>query len=126
MFLTIKKRWARFATLGCLLTVFSLGATNLPMEPVYSDCTCNAPTNMTQTGKTSTSISFGWNAVSGAVSYEVWYVRVDDNYTSPQSTVTVTSIGYTGLSAGRYIFYITTNCGGAKSDSVILEDILMG
>ncbi len=126
MFLILKKRWTRFAALGFLLAAFSLQAAYLPPMPVAQDCACNAPVNATKTVQTSNSVSFAWDAVAGATTYEVWYVRVSDGYQSPHQMLTGTTGSYSGLPAGRYVFYISTQCGDDNSQSIIMEDILMG
>ena len=123
MYSPIKKGWAGVALFGLLLAMLSLQASK---PAACLECTCVAPANGTKTGQTSTSVSFTWSAASGATSYDVWYYRSDDNYTSPESNLTGTSINFTSLPAGNYVFYISTNCGDTSSDIIILEDILMG
>ncbi len=126
MFLKIKNGWAGLALLGLFLAVFSLQANNLPTHLAPADCSCDAPGNVVKTGQTDSSVSFSWGAVAGATDYKVWYVRIDDNYTSAQTTATGTSINYSGLPTGRYVFYFSTNCGGETSSIIIMEDIMMG
>lgn len=90
-------------------------------------CSCsNAPTNVVKTSQSISSVAFTWDAVAGATTYEVWYVRQGDGYTSSPLTVASTTASFTGLPAGRYVFYGRTVCGNEKSDIIIFEDILMG
>lgn len=121
---SIIKGWVRFAFLGLLFTAISAQATNQPMA-LASTCDCGVPTNVQKTGQTGNSVSFSWSAVSGASSYDVWYLRVADNYTSAHTTVTSTAATIGGLSAGRYVFYFSTNCGDVPSDIIILEDVVI-
>ena len=81
---------------------------------------------MVKTAQSTNSIAFAWDAKAGATAYEVWYVRQGDGYTGTPLTVTSTTASFTGLPAGRYVFYARTVCGNEKSEIIIFEDILMG
>ena len=121
-----KNGWTSIAFLGLLLATLAMQATNLPTASAVLDCACSAPTNVSVTGHTSSSASFTWDAVAGATGYEVWYVRLDDNYSSAHATVTSNSANFSGLAPGQYVFYVSTRCGDEASGIVILEDLLMG
>ena len=94
------------------------------MPPTAStDCTCGTPTNVHKTGSTLTSATYAWNAVGGAASYKVKYVRQSDGYQSSEWTTSSTSFTFTGLAAGAYKFYFATNCDGEASDFIVIDDI---
>lgn len=126
MIFKLKNGCARLAIIGLLLTTVSLQATTAPVANERHDCACGTVGNIVKTGQTSNTISFSWDDVSGATGYEVWYVRVADNYTSTPAVITNTGFTFSGLSAGRYVFYITTKCGGEQSEIMVLEDIMVG
>lgn len=122
----IKKGWLGLAALAFIVTLSAVQSFSAPTAPISPDCTCNAPGNAAVTSQTSTTVSFSWSPAFGAAAYEVWYVRTNDGYTSSTTTVSGTSISYSGLAAGNYKFYFRTNCGEGVSEIVVLEDILMG
>jgi fibronectin type 3 domain-containing protein len=73
--------------------------------------TPNAPTGVTATAQSSSSIRVSWNSVSGATSYKVYYKQSSSDYStsglSLYNSTTSTSMTVTGLSASRvYIFYV--------------------
>lgn len=112
-----------------LIPVFLLLAILLPVKsgfstPVTTEVTCPAP-NVSITDKTASSVSFAWDAVSGASVYKVYYYRSEDNYTSSEFTTGSASISFSNLPAGTYDFYFATNCGGVTSEYIVVEDILM-
>jgi len=93
--------------------------------PTAMDCSCPSP-NVTLTSHTFTSVSFSWDAIDGATAYKVWYFRTGDNYTSQEVTTDGATISFSNLPAGTYTFYFTTTCGEETSQSIILDDLLMG
>lgn len=82
---------------------------------------CPAP-NVSKTGQGAGTISFGWGPVSGALSYNCWYVRKDDNSSSGVTNVTTGSITYSGLPEGNYRFYFSTICSDGSSEYVVIEE----
>ncbi|GHU73540.1 hypothetical protein FACS189450_13510 [Spirochaetia bacterium] len=85
--------------------------------------TPNAPTGVTATAQSSSSISVSWNAVSGATSYKVYYEIGSSTTKNLADTVTGTSYTHTGLQASTtYYYYITAvnsagESGYSSSDS---------
>jgi len=126
MFSFSKKGWAVLAALALFVSVFALQSFSAAPTAIAPDCSCGAPGSPSVTNQSLTSVSLAWSPASGALAYEVWYVRTNDGYTSPVSTVTSVNITYTGLSAGTYRFYLRSNCGEGKSEIIVLEDILIG
>ena len=119
MFSSSRKGWAGLAALALFLTLLSL------QSFTTTDCECTPPSNGTVTAQTDSSASFSWDVVSGATAYQVWYVRQADSYTGPVSTVSAAAVTFNGLSAGRYVFYLATECGVEVSDFVVLEDLIL-
>ena len=103
-----------------LLAPATSGFSNTPINPV----TCPGP-QASITSKSSSSITFGWSAITGAVSYSVWYHRREDNFTSSVSNTGATNITFSGLPPGTYDFYFVTNCSSETSDIIIIVDIVM-
>ncbi len=99
----------------------AFGFVNLPTA--QDDCTCDTPTNVRRTSSTATSITYSWDAVSGATGYNVKYLRLSDSYQSPEWTTTATSYTFTNLTAGAYKFYFATDCGGEVSEFIVIEDV---
>jgi hypothetical protein len=118
-----KNSIAGLALVGCLIMALAMSFSSF----TTAACSCsNAPTNVVKTFQNTSSVAFTWDAAAGATAYEVWYVRQADGYTSTPLTVTSTTASFTGLPAGRYVFYGRTVCGNEKSEIVIFEDILIG
>jgi hypothetical protein len=110
--------------LATLLLFFGLLATSFSTAPGEGS-SCDAPA-ATVTAQGSHSVSFSWNAVSGATGYRVWYVRQEDNFTSQETSTSGTSVNFSNLPSGKYSFYFVTDCGGETSEAIILDDLLMG
>lgn len=67
----------------------------------------NAPTGVTATAQSSSSISVSWDSVSGATSYRVYYEVGSSSDKNLADTVTGTSYTHTGLQASTtYYYYI--------------------
>ncbi len=92
----------------------------VPTEPEDG---CPTPTSLSRTAVTSSSISFSWG--STGTSYQVYYVRVADGYTSSVMTTSSTSMTIPGLTSGAYKFYFATVCEDGTSDYIIVEDLVM-
>lgn len=112
-------QWYSNVFLVLLLPIIS-GSTNPPV----SQATCPG-SQIFAISQPDGSASFSWNAVSGASGYVVYYIRQNDNYTSPQTHTSNTSITYSGLPSGRYIFYIATDWGSTLSEFIIVEDLII-
>ncbi len=121
MNIEVKKSW-QFYLKAILLLLLPLTSGHAQTPTVSA--TCTAPT-VSKTGQTANSVSFSWNAVSGATEYAVWYVRKEDNSTSSTSYTSSTSINFSGLPAGTYCFYFATVCGASTSDYIIQDDLIM-
>jgi poly(hydroxyalkanoate) depolymerase family esterase len=72
-----------------------------------------APTGLTVTGTTDTTVSLSWNAVSGAASYNVYRNAVKVN----ASPVTATAYTDTGLDAGTTYSYTVSAVGSGSEGS---------
>ncbi|MBN8680105.1 MAG: hypothetical protein J0M29_17910 [Chitinophagales bacterium] len=70
------------------------------------------------------SITYNWNAVSGASNYKTYYVRLSDGYTSETFTVYSTCKPYSGLTSGAYRFYFAADCGSGTLEYIADEVIL--
>lgn len=121
MRIEVKKSWQLYLKIFLL---FLVPVASGIAQTHSVEVTCIAPT-VSKTGQTAGSVSFSWDAVSGATEYVVWYVRKEDNYSSAVMHTSNTSINVSGLSTGTYIFYFATVCGGGTSDYVIIDDIIM-
>ena len=99
--------------------------TGFSMPSNGNDTTCDAPTNVTVTAKFSSSISFDWDGPDGST-YEVYYVRQSDGYTSPVYSTSSSDYAYSGLSAGTYDFYFRTDCGTEMSEIIGIEEVFIG
>lgn len=101
---------------------YKVWAANGTMASDYSDYAfCNftsgggggttvpsAPTGVTATAQSSSSIYVSWNTVSGATSYKVYYKIGSSSTLYSAGTATNTSFSHTGLSASMtYYYYIT-------------------
>jgi hypothetical protein len=109
--------------LAAFVFVLGLLATGFSAPPAM-DCTCDSPT-VSITSQTSNSVAFSWGAVSGATSYEVWYVKREGGFTSQPVTTSGTTTSFNNLPAGTYKFYFKTVCGGEGSNISITEDLIM-
>ncbi len=78
--------------------------------------TCSAPTGLSATDVTPNSETLNWNAVSGAISYNVQY-RAGTTGAWTVITVTLTSTTITGLSPNTfYQFQVQTVCSSLSSN----------
>lgn len=76
---------------------------------------CNTPGGLSTTGITSNSADLDWNAVSGAVSYDVQF-RVSGTGTWSSDNITSTSGTLSGLTAGTdYEWQVRANCASGSS-----------
>ncbi len=99
---------------------FSLGISS-NMETTVS--TCPEVTNVQRTGQTTSSISYSWNAASGATGYKVWFEKADGTV-GGTTTVQGTSHTFANLTAGSYTFYFQSICPSGSSGFIGIEDIL--
>lgn len=86
--------------------------------------TCTPPQPVVN-GYSSGYVSFTWQAVDGATTYQVYYTRQEDNYTSSTTTTGATTISYSNLPHGTYDFYFRSVCGGDVSSFIIEDDLIM-
>lgn len=110
--------------------IILLLALSMPLLPGFStpptrSAVCYPP-NASVSGQSSNSVSFVWDPVLGASGYKVWYYRVEDHYTSAETTTGNNNIVYSNLPAGTYVFYFATICGGETSQVFIVDDLIMG
>ncbi|MDR1030188.1 MAG: InlB B-repeat-containing protein [Treponema sp.] len=76
-----------------------------------------APTGVTATAQSSSSISVSWNQVNGAISYEVYYETGNSPTKTLAGTVSGTSYTHTGLQASTtYTYYIKAKNSAGSSD----------
>ncbi|HLP92741.1 MAG TPA: hypothetical protein VK168_01850 [Saprospiraceae bacterium] len=70
------------------------------------------------------SVTYNWNAVSGANNYKTYYVRLSDGYTSETFTVYSNYKPFYGLTSGAYRFYFAADCGSGTLEYIADEVIL--
>ncbi len=89
---------------------------------LQKDVTCPEP-DVRLTSKTGTTVTFVWDAVSGAEIYKIRCVCKDNNtitnYTTTNLTIPIT------LPSGTYSFSFCTTCSSGDSDYVIIDDIYL-
>jgi fibronectin type 3 domain-containing protein len=90
--------------LGILL-VFGLVLTGCPTDDGDRTTTPSAPTGVTATAQSASSILVSWNAVPDADSYKVYYGTSTSSIDSLAGTVTSASYTHTGLTAGTTYYY---------------------
>lgn len=118
----IKKTWQ-----GCIQMCFLL----LLMIPVTTGVSASPlplnypPPTVTITGRGSNSVDFAWGAVSGATSYQIWYVDVENNTSSAVFNTGNTNIAFSALPKGTYDFYFRSVFDEKTSDYVIEDDLIM-
>jgi titin len=78
-----------------------------------------APTGVTATAQSSSSVSVSWNVVSGATSYKVYYRTSSSSASTRNLAGTVTSASYThtGLQANTTYYYYIRAVTGAGAES---------
>lgn len=109
-----------FILLALLIPV-QAGYSAMPM--VKAAVVCPEP-HPEITAKTGSSVSFAWDAVTGASYYRVWYYREEDDFTSSDYTTGSTSISFTSLPSGTYHFHFETVCPGQISDDIIIDVLI--
>ena len=78
---------------------------------------CNAPSGLSSSNITSSSATLSWNAVSGAVSYDLRIRPTGGSYTQFDN-ISGTSVNVTGLSANTtYEWSVRTDCSGGTNSS---------
>lgn len=78
------------------------------------------------TSQTSNSASFAWAAVGEASSYQSYYVRAENGYTSGVVGTTATSLTHSGLVSGTYKFYFRSVLkDGSYSSYIIIDEIVI-
>ena len=119
-----KKNWlSSFFIFFGLALLATTGSAFTERAPT-SDVSCTPP-QATVSDQSSGSVTFTWGAQSGAISYQIYYTREEDSYTSTPVTTGNTYISFTNLPAGTYDFYFRTNCDRESSDYIILDDLIM-
>ncbi|MEI6410570.1 MAG: hypothetical protein WCR52_14365 [Bacteroidota bacterium] len=111
-------------TIVLLLLVPAVPGISSNVTPVATELACPTP-NVSKTGQGSGSISFAWGPVSGAASYNVWYVRKDNNTSSAVFNTATNSFTFSGLEAGNYRFYFSTVCADGSSEYVIIDELVI-
>ena len=91
--------------------------------PNSIEITCGSPT-VSITSQTSSSVSFAWNAVSGATIYKIWYVR-NGSDGSGEFFTSGTSMTFNNLQGGSYRFYFQAICSEGSSE-ITIEDLVIG
>lgn len=121
-----KQRCQLFVKLSFLLLLLVPAAAGISsnVTPVTTELACPTP-NVSKTGQGSGSVSFSWGPVSGAASYNVWYVRKDNNTNSSVFNTTAAAITFSGLDAGNYRFYFCTVCADGSSEYVVIDDVVI-
>jgi bacillolysin len=77
---------------------------------------CNAPSGLTASNVTNTSATLSWNAVSGALSYNLQWKAATSGTWNTVSGLTSTSYNLSGLTAGTtYNYQVQTVCSGGTS-----------
>jgi subtilisin family serine protease len=77
--------------------------------------TCNAPSGLSTSNITSSSATLSWNAVSGAVSYDVRIRPVGGSYTQFDN-ISGTAVNVSGLAASTtYQWSVRTDCSGGTN-----------
>ena len=81
---------------------------------------CGAPAGLTNTTPTETSTTVSWNAVSGALNYDVDYkTNAASTWINAATATTSTSTDLSGLTAGTlYNWRVRANCSGGASNYV--------
>lgn len=75
---------------------------------------CNAPVNLTAASVSTSGATIGWDAVSGAVSYEY---AISTSSTPPASgtNTAAVAVASSGLTPGTFYYYhVRSNCGGSN------------
>ncbi|MDO7875460.1 fibronectin type III domain-containing protein [Hymenobacter sp. ASUV-10] len=95
---------------GAVTGSFTICVTN-PVPP------CTAPTALTTSNQTSTSVTVGWTASPSATSYTVTYTPNGGSAQTVSPNPTGTAVSLTGLTPGtNYTVSVASNCaGGATS-----------
>ena len=84
--------------------------------------TCNAPTGLTATNITTSSVVTGWSAVTGANSYTLQYKAAAASSFTTITGITTNQQTLTGLSAAtKYYFQVLTVCSGGSSSYSALD-----
>ena len=86
--------------------------------------TCDTPSNVQKTASSSGSISFDWDATSGAIEYKLYYVK-EGSLPSSYFYTSNTDYTFSSLPAGNYSFYFATVCDGSISSFIVIEDHIM-
>jgi hypothetical protein len=82
--------------------------------------TCNAPVDLTVNAIYQTGATLHWNAVSGAVSYIVYYKKANTFIAYTTATTTTNMIAISGLSGGTaYIWQVQAVCSNGDSNTVV-------
>ncbi len=84
---------------------------------ITSGSSCSAPAGLSASSITTSSATVNWNAVSGAVSYDVDYkTSASGTWTNAATATTATSANLAGLASGTvYDWRVRTNCSGSSS-----------
>lgn len=103
-------------------------ATNPPVIPIKKATNrarpaCAAPV-VRQTAQGANYVSFAWNAVAGAKNYQVWYLNQGNKYTSAVLNTANTTLDFSNLPQGTYIFYFKTVCtSGSSTPATITVEV---
>jgi len=88
---------------------------------------CDKPTNLSASNITNSSAKINWNAVTGASSYKISYVGINNDTQLKSSTSTTNSVSLSNLVvATNYKLWINTVCGSklsATSDTLYFSTL---
>lgn len=118
------KKWNLAASVFAFLFLFFQSPVNGTQQVEGISITCEPPNDVEISSQTSNSVSFIWDDEGNTT--KVWYYRSEDTYTSQSTTTGNNSINYSNLSDGTYTFYFATVCGTTTSQSIVIDDLMMG
>ena len=119
----VKKVWQQGAQI-CLLVLLLLPA-GIGFSASALHITSGAPA-ATLASQSSNSATFTWTAVEEANSYQSYYVRAENGYTSGVVSTSATSLTHSGLPSGTYKFYFRSVLkDGSYSSYIIIDEIVI-
>ncbi len=119
----VKMVWQQGAQI-CLLVLLLLPA-GVGLSASSLHITSGEPA-VTLASQTSNSATFSWAAVAEASSYQSYYVRAENGYTSGVVGTTATSLTHSGLVSGTYKFYFRSVLkDGSYSSYIIIDEIVI-
>lgn len=96
-------------------------------SPTGKEAACNCPSlNVSRTVLSGSSVTFSWVEPEEATGYKIWYIRREDGFSSQDFITAQSSIQFSNLPPGTYVFFFVTLCGEERSETLITEDLIMG